>query len=310
MRGVRLTAGGPVVTDVPEPLASAGDVVLDVAASSICGTDLGFLTMGAEGFTLGHEFAGTVDGTAYAVEPVVSCGACTECLAGHTNRCVGEHRNLGIFVDGGLADRVAVPSSGLVPLPAGLVVADACLVEPGGVAWHGVRRAELQPGERVVVVGGGSIGLLAVAALAAQGHEVDLEARHPHQRAAGERLGAGSPTGEYDVVIEAAGSESGLARCAELARPGGRVVLLGVYHGLVPVPGVVTLVKELSWVAAMAYERHDGVREVDEVATMLAADPEIAATLITHRFPLDDAAEAFRVAADRAAGSIKVVLQP
>jgi threonine dehydrogenase-like Zn-dependent dehydrogenase len=142
------------------------------------------------------------------------------------------------------------------------------------------------------------------------GFAVDLEARHPHQVAAGERLGAGRPDGLYDVVIDAAGSESGLARCAELARPEGRVVLLGVYHGLVPFPGVAGLVKELSIVNAMAYCRHDGVRETDEVAAMLAADPEIARTVITHRFPLEDVAEAFRVASDRAAGAIKVVLQP
>ncbi|HEX7095611.1 MAG TPA: zinc-binding dehydrogenase, partial [Acidimicrobiales bacterium] len=132
----------------------------------------------------------------------------------------------------------------------------------------------------------------------------------PHQIEAAERLGAGRTSGVYDVVIDAAGSESGLARCAELARPEGRVVLLGVYHGLIPFPGVPALVKELTIVNAMAYGRHDGVRETDEVASMLAADPEIARTLITHRFPLDDAAEAFRVAADRASGAIKVVLEP
>ena len=203
-----------------------------------------------------------------------------------------------------------MPERCLVALPDGLDLADACLVEPGGVAWHGVRRAGILQGERAVVVGGGSIGLLAVAAARRMGHDVDLEARHPHQITAGERLGAGRPSGEYDVVIEAAGSESGLARCAELIRPGGRVILLGVYHGFVPVPGTITLVKEIAWIAAMAYERHGGIREVDEVAAMLAADGDIAETLITHRFPLDDAPEAFRVAADRAAGAIKIVLHP
>ena len=111
-------------------------------------------------------------------------------------------------------------------------------------------------------------------------------------------------------TLEAAGTESGLARCADLARPGGRVVLLGVYHGLVPIPGVMTLVKELSWIGAMAYERHDGVREVDEVAALLAASRDIAATLITHRFPLEQAADAFRVAADRKSGVIKVAIHP
>ena len=188
------------------------------------------------------------------------------------------------------------PRATLLPLPDGLAAEDACLVETASVSWHGVRMADPEPGERVVVVGGGAIGLMAVAAARARGAEVALEARHPHQRAAGERLGATTPSGEYDVVIEAAGTESGLARCAELARPGGRVVLLGVYFSHVPVPGVPTLVKELSWKGAMAYGVHDGVRDFAEAAELIAATPDLADTLITHRFPLDDAAEAFRVA--------------
>jgi threonine dehydrogenase-like Zn-dependent dehydrogenase len=309
VRAVRNTDNGIAVVDGPEP---AGDgPVLEVRASSICGTDLGFVAMGAQGFTLGHEFAGLVDGTPYAIEPAIYCGKCAECEAGHTQRCTGEgHANLGIFVDGGLTDALSVPEYTLVPLPDGLDVRDACLVEPGAVAWHGVRRAGVQPGERVVVVGGGSIGLLAVAAARHLGYDVDLEARHPAQIAAGERLGAGRPSGEYDVVIEAAGSASGLVRCAELARPGARVSLLGVFHDVVPVPGVPLLVKELTLVGAMAYGRAGGERDTEAVAAMLGANPDIADTLITHRFPLDDAAEAFRVAGDRAAGAIKVVLEP
>jgi threonine dehydrogenase-like Zn-dependent dehydrogenase len=161
-----------------------------------------------------------------------------------------------------------------------------------------------------VVVGGGSIGLLAVAAARHLGVASDLEARYPHQRAAGEQLGAGAPSGQYDVVIEAAGSESGLARCAELARPGGRVVLLGVFYGIAAVPGVATLVKELSWTGAITYGRHDGVRDVDAAAAMLGAAPDIAATLITHRFALDEAAGAFRAASDRKSGAIKVAIHP
>ena len=308
MRAVRIIGGGVAVEDVPEP---AGDgVLLEVVASSICGTDVGMVAMGATGFTLGHEFAGTVDGVAYAVEPTVYCGRCEECLAGRTQRCSGEHGNLGIFLDGGLADRVVVSPEALVPLPRGLDPADACLVEPTAVAWHGMRLAALQPGERVAVVGGGSIGLLAAAVTRSLGHDVDLDARYPHQLEAGERLGAGRPSGLYDVVVDAAGSESSVERCAELARPGGRVVLLGVYYDRVPVPGVVSLVKELSYISAMAYGREGGDREVERAAQLLASDPQIAATLVTHRFALDDAAEAFRVAADRRSGARKVVLLP
>jgi threonine dehydrogenase-like Zn-dependent dehydrogenase len=310
VRAVRAVEGAPRVVEIDDPVADDGHVIIDVVSSSICGTDFGLVAMGSEGYTLGHEFAGTVDGVLYAVEPSVFCGACAECRAGHTQRCTGEHANLGVFSDGGLAEHARVPTYSLTALPDGLPLADACLVEPAAVSWHGVRRARIQPGERVVVVGAGSIGLLVVAAARAMGHEIALEARYPHQHEAGRRLGATAASGEYDVVIEAAGTESGLVRCAELARPGGRVVLLGVYHALVPVPGIPTIVKELSWSAAMAYERHDGVREFDETAAMLAADPDIAATLITHRFPLDDAAAAFRTAEDRASGAIKVALAP
>jgi threonine dehydrogenase-like Zn-dependent dehydrogenase len=309
MRAVRVTNAGPDVVEVSEP--SGDGLLMEVSSSSICGTDLNFMQLGPSDYTFGHEFAGYVDGTAYAVEPTLSCGECDQCRAGFTQRCVGQHANLGIFVDGGLADRIRIPEQNLVPLPAGLSIDDACLVEPAAVAWHGVQRAAIVPGERVVVLGGGSIGLLAAAALRREGHAVDVEARHPHQREAAERLGAGAASGTYDVVIEAVGTDSGIARYAELARPGGRVVLLGVFPETVPVPGVPTLVSELTWISAMAYGRGpDGVREVDQAAAMLAADPEIARTLITHRFPLDDAAEAVRVANDRASGVIKVSLHP
>jgi threonine dehydrogenase-like Zn-dependent dehydrogenase len=308
MQAVRIIGTEAALVEVDEP--SGTGEVLEVVSSSICGTDLGLVAAGAQGFTLGHEFTVRRDGAVYAVEPTVYCGRCAQCEAGHTQRCTGEHADLGIFVDGGLAERALVRPSALVPLPDGLGPVEACLVEPAAVAWHGVRRAGLTGGERAVVVGGGSIGLLTVAALAWAGHPVDLDARHPHQRAAGERLGAGAAHGLYDVVFDAAGTESGLARAVELAAPGGRVVLLGVYYGTLPISGTDILVKELTCIPAMAYGRHDGTRETVEAATMLAQRPEIADALITHRFALSEAAQAFAVAADRAAGAIKVVMEP
>jgi 2-desacetyl-2-hydroxyethyl bacteriochlorophyllide A dehydrogenase len=309
MRAVRVTNDGPSVVEVDEP--SGSGLLMNISSSSICGTDLNFMQLGPSDYTFGHEFAGYVDAIPYAVEPSISCGECDQCRAGYTQRCTGAHANLGIFTDGGLSDRIRVPEQNLVALPSGLSVNDACLVEPAAVAWHGVQRAAVVPGERVVVLGGGSIGLLAAAALRREGIEADIEVRHPHQRAAAERLGAHDASGSYDVVIEAVGTESGVDRCAQLARPGGRVVLLGVFPQAIPVPGVMTLVSELTWIGAMAYGRGpDGVRDVDQAAALLASDPEIARTLITHRYPLEDAAEAVRVANDRASGVIKVALHP
>ena len=309
MRGVRWGDDGVVVDEVDEPTADRGEVVMDVALASIRGTDIHLLRETGARHVLGHEFAGWVDGVPHAVEPTVFCGVCEQCRAGHTQRCTGGRVNIGVAADGGLADRVLLPDYALVALPDGLTVEDASLVEPASVSWHGVRRAELEPGESVAVVGAGSIGLLVVAALRHLGHDASIVARHPHQRAAADRFGAGPATGARRV-IDAVGGEAGLARCGELVRPGGRVVLLGVSTGTMPVPAVATLVKEITWIGSIGRCVHDGVRESDEVAAMLAARPEIAETVITHRFALDDAAEAFRVVDDRASGAIKVALHP
>ena len=162
------------------------------------------------------------------------------------------------------------------------------------------------------MVGAGALGLLAVAGARRMGAaEVALEARHPHQKDAGARLGASvGASGFYDVVIEAAGSQESLARCGELAAPGGSVVVPGVHFGPVELQWQPLFSKEARVVPSLGYCAHDGVREFDEAAALLAADPEIACTVITHRFPLEDAEEAFRVAADRSSGAIRVVLEP
>ncbi|HEY1324294.1 MAG TPA: alcohol dehydrogenase catalytic domain-containing protein [Streptosporangiaceae bacterium] len=310
MRAVLNTGNGIRVVDTDAP---GGDGVrLSVAAAGICGTDVRFAAAGISGFIYGHEFAGVDDnGTGYFVEPAIYGGRCEECRTGNTQRCTEPgHGHLGVFRDGGMAETVVVPGYTLLPLPPGLDVTDACLTEPGSVAWHGVRRAQVRPGERFLVIGGGSIGLLAAAAARYQGFSVDLAARHEHQLAVAERLGFGRPGGDYDVVLDAAGTETSLAHAAEVTRPGGRIVSLGVYQATMPAPGVLSLTKELTYVNSIAYGRRDGVRETTEVASMLAKNPDIAQAIITHRFPIDDAAQAFRVAAARGAGAIKVVIEP
>ncbi|WP_033290308.1 zinc-dependent alcohol dehydrogenase [Amycolatopsis jejuensis] len=311
MQAVVNTDEGIRTVQVGEP--DGEGVRISVASAGICGTDVLFAGIGLTGFVYGHEFAGLDEmGQGYFIEPTIYGATCDECRAGNPQRCTEDgHGNLGIFTDGGMTERIVVPSYTLLPLPPQLPVRDACLIEPGAVAWHAVRRAQVREGERVLVIGGGSIGLLAAAAARHQGIDVDLEARHPAQLAAAERLGFGRPSGAYDVVIDAAGSATSLDRAAEVARPGARIVSLGVYLERMPVPGsAVSQVKELTYVNSVAYGRYQGVREVEEVAGMLAGNPELARTIITHRYPIADAREAFRVAGDRASGAIKVVLEP
>lgn len=309
MRGVRSIDGKAAVLDLDDPTSDWP--VLEVAATSICGSDLTLLGWNLP-VTLGHEIAGTLEGRAYCVEPTVRCGQCDQCLLGAPQRCRGEtpHGIIGVAFDGGLAERVAVPPQCLVALPDGLDVRDASLVEPLAVSWHALRKVAAAPGERVLVVGGGSVGLLAVAAAAAMGLEVDLEARHDHQRAAGERLGAGVPRGQYDITVEAAGTDTALATCVRKAAPGGRIALVGMAADDRRVPSIPFVMNELSMVGCNCYDNGAGGHEFAQSAAVLANNPQIAQTVITHRFALDDAAEAFRVAGDRAGGAIKVVLEP
>jgi len=315
MKAVRCVDKTAAIVDVPPP--SGEGVRVKVASAGICGSDLHLLAMWPLTATLGHEFAGyTPDGRAVAVEPLTPCGECGPCRNGEYNHCVvGPGMVLGIGPDGGMAEECMVPASALVPLAAGVSAKDACLVEPLAVAVHGLRRAGITPSDHVAVVGGGSIGLCAVAALAATGCAVDLVARHDAQRAAGETLGATvlgpTPDGNrYDAVIDAAGTVSALEQCVALGRPGARLLLLGTYWEGMTLPGLDLCMKEINVIPASMYNRAGASRDVDVAATMLATNPHIPSALITHRFPLDAAGEAFRVAGDRRAGAIKVVVEP
>jgi threonine dehydrogenase-like Zn-dependent dehydrogenase len=311
MRAVRVTDKGIEVVDVPAPTGDG--VKVRIRAAGICGSDLHMLEHGYHPpVTLGHELAGELaDGTPVAIEPLAPCGRCPYCVAGDYNLCRTEPALIiGIMRDGGMADELLVPRRCLVPLPAGVAARDACLVEPLAVCLHGFRKIGLRGGQRVAVVGAGSIGLLAVAAARAAGADVGLVSRHATQAGAGERLGATPATGEYDIVVECAGTESALQTCCEIVRPGGKLLLLSSYWEGLSLPGFLVMLKELQVQSSSMYGRHAAGRDVDGAAALLAAAPELPRTLITHRLPLDAAPEAFRIARDRKAGAIKVVLEP
>jgi 2-desacetyl-2-hydroxyethyl bacteriochlorophyllide A dehydrogenase len=299
------------VVDLDEPPGSGE--LLEMRSTSVCASDLLYIRVGSRRI-LGHELAGVrADGTAVAVEAMYGCMECEQCLRGLYNLCpTHSQRALGVTTDGGMAEQFRAPAARLVELPQGLDVRDAPIVEPASVSWHALNLAGTGPGKRVAVVGAGALGLLAVAGARRMGaDDVALEARHPHQWEAGERLGARAGTdGLYDVVVEAAGTRESLARAVDLVAPHGMVVVLGVHLGTVEVNWSPLFHREAHLVPSLGYCRHDGGREMEHAAEMLAADPEIARTIITHRFPIADAAEAFRIAGDKSAGAIRVMIEP
>ena len=311
MKAVRSAEGGVTVVDLDGPPGTG--VLVEILATSVCGSDLSYIQLGSRSI-LGHELAGLrEDGTPVVVEAIYGCMTCDQCLRGTYNLCPTHgQRALGITADGGMAEQFRVPAEHLVEVPTGLDVHDASIVEPASVSWHALRLAGAGPGTRVAVVGAGALGLLAVAgARRLGGEDVALEGRHPHQREAGERLGArAGAAGVYDVVVEAAGSPASLARSIDLVAPGGTVVVLGVHFGTVALEWMPLFNKEARIIPSLGYCAHKGGREMEDAAAMLAEDPEIARTVITHRFPIEDAARAFQVAGDKTSGAIRVVIEP
>ena len=192
MRAVRNAPPTVEVVDVDEPEGD-GELVR-VAATGICASDLNYLQYGSTQIA-GHEFAGVLaDGTAVAVEAIFGCGACAQCEQGSYNRCERGPTALGMTDPGGMCEWFRAPRHALVPLPSGLDVKDASLVEPASVAWHSLPSGQIGPDTRVAVVGAGAIGILAAASAQTMGaSDVAVEARHPHQHQARERIGATAP---------------------------------------------------------------------------------------------------------------------
>ena len=310
MRGVYFNNGGVELRTV-DKVAGEG-VRVRVRCAGICGSDLHMLEMK---FPLkcivGHEAAGVLDdGTPVAVEPISPCNECAYCRSGEYNLCKSAAATtLGIGRDGCMTDEIHVPQRSLVYLPSNVDVKDACLIEPLAVAVHGMRKSGLMARQRVAVIGGGTIGLCAVAAASDGGTEVGLSARYEHQTAAGKRLGAVPIDGKYDLVVECTGAKDALKQVVDLCRPGGRVLLLGTYWEGVSLP-MMGMMKEITTVSSYMYSAGGGARDFDAAAKLLSRHPEIAGTLITHRFPLAEAKQAFAVARDRKSGAIKVVLEP
>lgn len=324
----------------PRPEPAPGEVRLRVRACGLCGSDLHLLGAGLlpEGRVPGHEMAGVVDalgdgvegwreGDAVAVEPFRTCGRCVVCRSGRGPLC-RTGKLLGVHAEGGLADYAVAPAARLFPAPAGLAPETAALAEPLAVAVHGLRRGGLARGQRVLVLGAGAVGLLTLFAARALGAgEVWATARHPHQAERARALGADRLLGEADAsreALEALGREApvdlvaetvgGRADTLELAaaavRPGGAVAVLGLFLGRVALDALPLLLKEVTLAWSYCYRHGEENADFDDALRILAAQPEAARSLVTHALPLEEAERAFSVAADKAAGALKVSVLP
>ncbi|WP_436790018.1 zinc-dependent alcohol dehydrogenase [Yinghuangia sp. YIM S10712] len=257
MRAFVLTAPGEyAVQDVPAPVAGPGEAVIDVERVGVCGTDVEFFTgemaylhqgRSAYPMRLGHEWAGRVASVGDGVDPewvgrrvmgdtMLGDGTCRRCRRGHHHVC-DTLREVGVSggQDGALAEQIAVPVSSLHVLPDSVDAALGALVEPGGNALRAAQAGELRLGDRVLVLGPGTIGLLVAMFARAAGAEVHLMGRTEESLGFARSLGfedvwseGALPHLPFDAVVDASNAAHLPALALDLVEPAGRVVYVGL----------------------------------------------------------------------------------
>ncbi len=238
------------------PVAAPGDAVIDVARVGVCGTDqelysgeMAYFASGRASYPLrpGHEWCGVVRevgagvdrgwlGARVTGDTMLSCDRCDRCTSGRRHVC-RDLVEVGISLGfaGALAESLVVPASSLLRLPDAVDDVAGALVEPGGNGWRAAAAAHARPGARILVLGTGSIGLLATAFAAAAGAEVHVVGRRPAGLATAQAMGAvgawtmdGLPDIPFDAVIDATDDPGMPAEAVQRVEPGGRVVCIGL----------------------------------------------------------------------------------
>lgn len=258
MKVVRIHGAGDIRThEEAPPQAKRDEVLIQVEAVGICGSDLHWFGEGAIGdaqlkrpLVLGHEMAGIVQtgkyaGQRVAIDPCVPCGKCENCQQGDPNLCMHQRFAGHAQEDGGLREWMTWPEDSLFPLPETFTAEDGVMLEPLGVALYALDLAGIRPGWTVGVFGCGPIGLLAVQLAQFSGASLVTATEHlPRRLIAAASYGAqivpaadGAEIEQImkitngrglDCVIEAAGSNSAVTAALETVRPGGRVILAGI----------------------------------------------------------------------------------
>lgn len=319
--------GEATLKEFPEPEPGIGEVLIEVAACGVCGSDL-HAYQSDRGYewmepptVLGHEFSGTVEAVGDGVsslEPgdrviaiaIQGCGACRTCMLGSTHLCP-RRQIVGLNHDGGMSEHVVVSERHLVRIPDNVDLELAALAEPLSVAVHAVlERATIRPGQTVVVTGPGPIGLLCAVMARLSGGDVlvvgtgaDAVTRLP----AADRLGfrtanlEDGPLGEHlqsafgerspDAWIEASGAVAALGNALDLVRPGGTITVVGMFSEPVSFFPTQAVRSELGLLFSYASIYPDY-----EVALNLLASGAIDPDPLVQQYPLDAASRAFEEA--------------
>lgn len=318
--------GGFQLEDLPDPSPGPGELVLRVTGCGVCGSDLKARPAMPAGTQMGHEFCGEVvavgagvdrrwtEGVQAATLPVFSCGACAACRSGHVAHC-DEARLVGLGgAPGGFAELVRVSADHSFLLPGAVAVEHGPLVEPYAVGLHTARVAGIEAGDRVLIVGGGPVGLTTSAWARIMGAG-DITVSDPVERRRNAAASFGAthaidPSeeglgGPYDVIIECVGKPGLLDACVGAATTHGRIVVAGVCAEPDPYLPMMALLKELT-IAFSVYYRPEEFRTVVDAFATGQIDPSPLLTRTVGLGDLDDVFASLSTSPD----DIKVVVDP
>jgi 2-desacetyl-2-hydroxyethyl bacteriochlorophyllide A dehydrogenase len=320
MRQITLQQPGNFVSaDVAAPRPRAGEALVRVRRVGVCGTDLHAFA-GRQPFfsyprVLGHELAvevleapgaaGVMPGDRCAVEPYLSCGRCHACRLGKTN-CCEALQVLGVHCDGGMRGLLAVPAERLFKSQR-LSLDQLALVETLGIGAHAVTRSGLRPGEEVLVVGAGPIGLAVVQFAQAAGGRVRVLDLSPARRAFAERFGVetlAAPDGRLaEVVFDATGSAAAMEASVERVAHGGRLVFVGLVQGRVAFDDPLFHRRELTLLAS-----RNSCGDFPRIIAMIEGGQIDTTPWVTHRLGLAEVPRAFAGLRDQP-GLVKAMIE-
>lgn len=317
----------------PEP--GPGEVLVKVRAVGICGSDMHWYAEGGIGDyraiypqVLGHEPAGEVvaagrdvtlaAGQKVAIEPSITCGHCEQCLAGRHNNCLRSVFMGSPHMPGLFREYATLPAHNAIPVPAGIGFADATIIEPLAVMLHVLEIAPVRLGDTVAVMGAGPIGMLVAAtARLAGAARVFIADRIPHRLALARRMGADTAVDirdmaacvldetrgrGVDLVFDAAGAAETVNLAIRLARPSGRVVLIGIpAERRLAVDVLAAMAKELQ---LLTIKRSNHTAEA--ALELLGRIPK---AFLTHFYPLEQTPLAFATLETYADGIGKAIIE-
>jgi threonine dehydrogenase-like Zn-dependent dehydrogenase len=318
MKALRYESGQLTVADIHKP-ANAYEALVRVTLSGICNTDVE-IVRGYAGFqgTIGHEFVGVVEsapdesllGRRVVGEINAGCGRCALCLSGDARHCP-ERTVLGIVGrDGAHAEFLQLPVTNLLLVPDDVADEHAVFCEPLAAAYAVTERVSFTKEMRVAVIGDGKLGLLCAQALALTGASIQLIGKHAEKLRIASARGvetitldkiSGQARREFDVVVEASGSESGFQLALNLLRPRGVLVLKSTFHGTTQVDAARIVVDEISVVGS----RCGRFAPALDLLKRGAVEVE---SLISEEYSLSDGLRAMKRATEP--GVIKVLLRP